>query len=522
MMEATSDTPKPVVLAIMDGWGYRDDGTHNAISNAHTPVYDRMWQTAPRCFVATSSDDVGLPTGQMGNSEVGHMNIGAGRVVLQDLPRINKAILDDTLKEQDTLKDLIANTQASGGTVHLLGLLSPGGVHSHMDHMIGLAKVCADAGLPVRIHAFMDGRDTAPTSAKGFTTQFETALADLPDVRIATMGGRYFGMDRDNRWDRVAKAYGPMVDGDGPRFETAQDVIEAAYAADTTDEFIEPAILGDYAGMQDGDALLMANFRADRVREILAALVTPDFDGFDRQAITFSAQVGMVSYAAALDPYLPALFPPVTITESLGEVVSKAGLKQLRIAETEKYPHVTYFLNAGEEEVYTGEDRILVPSPDVATYDLKPEMSAAEVTDHLVEAIEGGTYSLIVVNYANGDMVGHTGVYEAAVKAIETLDTCLGRLLGSVDAAGGVLLVTADHGNAELMVDLETGDPHTQHTNTPVPLLATGDAAKGLTLQDGRLADIAPTILSLMKLPQPAVMTGASLIARGPLEDAAE
>lgn len=514
--------PKPVILCILDGWGYREDLAHNAIANAKTPTYKTLWDNNPRCMVATSSDDVGLPTGQMGNSEVGHMNIGAGRVVMQDLPRINKAVAEDTLRSENQMLQFIDRLTKTGGTAHLLGLLSPGGVHSHMDHMVACARALSDAGIPVRIHGFTDGRDTAPKSASGFVAEFEAAIEGLSDVKVATVGGRYFGMDRDNRWDRVSKAYETIVSAAGPRFRTAKEAVDAAYAAEITDEFIEPSPIGAYAGMVDGDGLLMTNFRADRVREILAAFVDPGFDGFERDAVAFAAQLGMVSYSVALDAYLPAIFPAETISDSLGDVVSRAGLKQLRIAETEKYPHVTYFLNGGLEDVFEGEDRILIPSPDVATYDLKPEMSAAEVTDNIVRVIQDGSHDLVIVNYANGDMVGHTGVYDAAVKAAEAVDACLARLVEALDAVGGIMLVTADHGNAELMQDLETGEPHTQHTNTPVPLIAAGARAMGLELSDGRLADLAPTVLSLMDLPQPEAMTGTNLIKGGALRDAAE
>ena len=516
------NTPRTVVLCILDGWGYREETAYNAVANAHTPTYDKLWNQQPRCMVATSSHDVGLPPGQMGNSEVGHMNIGAGRVMLQDLPRINKAMAEDTIKNEPALQSLITKLSASGGACHMLGLLSTGGVHGHMDHMVAIAKILSELKIPVRIHGFSDGRDTAPKSAAKFVSAFEAAIAGLNDVKIATVGGRYFGMDRDNRWDRVNKAYATMVDASGPRCRTAGEAIAKAYASDNTDEFIDPTAIGTYLGMVNGDGLLMTNFRADRVREILSALVNPTFDSFERRTVQFATQLGMVSYSSALDAILPALFPPITITQSLGEVVSRAGLKQLRIAETEKYPHVTYFLNAGKEEVFEGEDRILIPSPKVATYDLKPEMSAQDVTNHTVQTLRAGSHQLIIVNYANGDMVGHTGVYEAAVKAAEAVDVCLRQLLDAVNLSGGVILVTADHGNAEQMRDEETGEPHTQHTTTPVPLMAAGAISEDLTLKDGRLADIAPTILQLLGLKQPAVMTGSSLILDGAVYDAPE
>ncbi|RMF08337.1 MAG: 2,3-bisphosphoglycerate-independent phosphoglycerate mutase, partial [Alphaproteobacteria bacterium] len=453
--------PRPVVLCILDGWGYREDSTDNAIALARTPTFDRWMSEAPRAWLKTSGLAVGLPDGQMGNSEVGHMNLGSGRVVLQDLPRIDAAVQSGDIFRNREVRDLIEKLQASGGTCHILGLMSPGGVHSHQDHMVALARTVAAAGVPVRIHAFLDGRDTPPRSALEFLAKFERDLEDLDNVAIATVSGRYYAMDRDKRWERVQKAYAAMADAQGERFPTARAVIEASYANDVNDEFVVPAVVGDYAGMADGDGLLMANFRADRAREILTAFVDPEFDGFERKRIIdFAARKGMVEYSSALNPYLDTLFPPLELTDTLGQVMAARGLKQLRIAETEKYAHVTFFFNGGSEEVFEGEDRILVPSPDVATYDLKPEMSAPEVTDRLVDAITSGKYDLIVVNYANPDMVGHTGVLDAAIKAAETIDQCMARLEDAVRQAGGVMLVTADHGNLELMRDPETGQPH--------------------------------------------------------------
>jgi 2,3-bisphosphoglycerate-independent phosphoglycerate mutase len=447
----------------------------------------------------------------MGNSEVGHMNLGAGRVVMQDLPRIDQAMHDGSLAGNPALGKFINTVKAKGGAAHLLGLVSPGGVHSHQDHIATLAKTIADAGVPVWIHAFLDGRDTPPKSAEGFVAKL---LADVQghDVRIGTIGGRYYGMDRDKRWDRVEKAYDAMVDAAGPRAADAHAAIAAAYADNKNDEFVLPTVLDGYQGMRDGDGLLMANFRADRVRQILAALGDPAFSGFARKRVPhFADRLGMSEYSDALAPLYDTLFPPQSLTHIMGQLVSEAGMKQLRIAETEKYAHVTFFFNGGREDVFPGEDRILVQSPKVATYDLKPEMSAPEVTDKLVAAIQSGTYDFILVNFANGDMVGHTGILDAAIHAVEAIDASLGRLWAAVEKAGGALMVTADHGNVELMKDPVTHQPHTAHTTGPVPVVLAG-APKGAKLENGRLCDVAPTLLTLLGLPQPAEMTGHSLL----------
>ncbi|SLN13350.1 2,3-bisphosphoglycerate-independent phosphoglycerate mutase [Oceanibacterium hippocampi] len=509
---ATPHSRRPVVLCILDGWGAREDSPDNAIAMAATPNWDRLIGNAPHSLLDTSGEAVGLPAGQMGNSEVGHMNIGGGRVVMQDLPRIDKAVADGSLAGMPALRQLIATLRESGGACHMMGLVSPGGVHAHQDHMLALAGCLDAAGIPVRIHAFLDGRDTPPRSAMEYLQRFETGLAALKDSRIATVAGRYYAMDRDKRWERVSRAYETMVDAAGERQDSAGAMIEASYRADVGDEFVEPAPIGDYAGMRDGDGLLMANFRADRAREILTALLDPAFDGFrPSRRVAFAATLGLVAYSDALDPFIAPLFPSVAVENALGEVVSRAGRRQLRIAETEKYAHVTFFLNGGEERVFDGEDRILVPSPKVATYDLQPEMSAPEVTDRLVEAIDSGRYDLIVVNYANPDMVGHTGKLDAAVRAVECIDGILGRLHDAVARAGGALLVTADHGNIEQMSAAEGGAPHTAHTTNRVPFVLADAAGESWTLEDGRLADIAPTILALMGLKAPAEMTGHSL-----------
>jgi 2,3-bisphosphoglycerate-independent phosphoglycerate mutase len=445
----------------------------------------------------------------MGNSEVGHLNIGAGRLVMQDLPRIDAAIAAGDIESAPALKALIERLRQTGGTCHLMGLMSPGGVHSHQDHAAALAGILAKASVPTVVHAFTDGRDTPPRSAGEDITRL---LAALPrSVAIATVSGRYYAMDRDKRWERVAKAYHAIVEAEGPRFPSAGAVIANAYAHEISDEFVVPAVVADYRGMQDGDGVLCFNFRADRVREILAAMLDPAFAGFARRrSVRIAAAAGMTQYSEQLDASLGTIFPPQKLANVLGQVVADAGRTQLRMAETEKYPHVTYFLNGGEEEPYRGEDRIMIPSPKVATYDLKPEMSAPELTDRAVEAIGSGRYDLIVLNYANPDMVGHTGSLGAAVKAVETVDTALGRIAEAITKAGGALLVTADHGNCELMRDPDTGGPHTSHTTNPVPVLLLG--AGNASLAAGRLADVTPTLLELMGLPQPVEMTGRSLL----------
>jgi 2,3-bisphosphoglycerate-independent phosphoglycerate mutase len=500
---------RPVMLAILDGWGLRDDPADNAVRQARTPTFDRLWTTGPHSRLHTSGLDVGLPPGQMGNSEVGHLNIGAGRVVMQELPRINNAVESGEIARQPALVTFIARIKESGGTCHLMGLVSNGGVHSHQDHAVGLAKILANAGVPTVVHVFTDGRDTPPESGKGFVTEFVKALPSA--VSIGTVTGRYYAMDRDKRWERVSKAYNAMMDADAPRFKDPISVIDAAYASKVTDEFILPAVVGSYQGMRDGDGVLCFNFRADRVREILAPLLDPAFDGFPRKrSVRFATAAGMTEYSSALNPFLLTIFPSETLEKGLGEVTADAGRAQLRMAETEKYPHVTYFLNGGREQPYKGEDRIMVPSPKVATYDLQPEMSAPELTDKAVEAINSGKYDLIVLNYANPDMVGHTGDLKAAIKAVETVDTGLGRIVDAIGKAGGALLVTADHGNCEMMRDPVTGGPHTAHTTNPVPLLLFGGG--DVSLAEGRLSDLAPTMLALMGLPQPAQMSGVSLL----------
>jgi len=502
--------PRPTVLCILDGWALNPGTEDNAVARAHTPTMDRLWRTQPRARLVTHGADVGLPPGQMGNSEVGHMNIGAGRVVMQELPRIDATIAAGELGQSPALADLIARLKTTGGTAHLLGLLSSGGVHAHQRHIAALADVLHDAGVPVVVHAFTDGRDTPPMSGADALRRFRR---DAPHARLGTVIGRYFAMDRDDRWNRVEAAYQAMVDGRGTGTAAdPEDAIVAAHKAGTGDEFVPPTVVDGYTGMADGDGLIMANFRTDRVREILAALVDPDFDGFPRErTVAFAATAGMVAFSDHLAPMIPAIFPPEHPKDVFGEVVAGHGLSQLRIAETEKYPHVTFFFNGGSETVFPGEDRILIPSPRVATYDRAPAMSADAVTDALEDAIDADRYDVIVVNYANGDMVGHSGDMAAAVEAVGTVDRCLGRLVAAVERAGGAMVVTADHGNADQMRDPGTGEPHTAHTTFPVPIVTVG-APSGMALADGRLADVAPTLLGLMGLDRPAAMTGRSLL----------
>jgi 2,3-bisphosphoglycerate-independent phosphoglycerate mutase len=509
---STTHRPRPVVLCILDGWGWRPEREDNAIALADTPNWDRFVASYPHALLKTSGLSVGLPDGQMGNSEVGHMNLGAGRVVMQDLPRIDQAVEDGSLARNPLLVKLIEAAKAKGGSCHLMGLLSPGGVHSHQDHLAALARTIADAGVRVAVHAFLDGRDVPPSSAKEFVARFEADIAGH-DAFIATISGRYYAMDRDKRWDRVGLAWNALVDAKGEVAPSAQAAIDQSYAAGKSDEFVLPTVIGAYQGMQDGDALLMGNFRADRAREILHTLVDPGFDGFAiPRRVAYSAKLGLTEYSSDLNAFLPALFPSESLSNILGQVISREGLTQLRIAETEKYAHVTFFFNGGLETVFPGEERILVPSPKVATYDLQPEMSAVEVTDKLVAAIEGGTFDVVVVNFANGDMVGHTGFLDAAIKAAGTVDACLGRLEAAIKAANGTMLVTADHGNAEMMKDPETHQPHTAHTTGPVPVVLVNPPTGVTSVQDGRLADVAPTLLALLGVAQPGEMSGHSLL----------
>ncbi len=501
---------RPVVLCILDGWGLSPLSDGNAVALGDTPNFDRIWASCPHAQLAAHGPDVGLPEGQMGNSEVGHMNIGAGRVVWMDLPRIDNAIAEGEFAGNEALQTFIAALKASKGTAHLMGLASPGGVHAHQRHIAAAATALAAEGVPVAIHAFLDGRDVPPQSAAGQIAELEAALPD--GARIATVCGRFYAMDRDKRWERVGAAVEAILHAEGEHAATAAEAIEAAYARGETDEFVLPTVIGGYRGAADGDGIFFANFRADRARQILGALVDPKFDGFDVVGRPkWAALLGSVQYSDHLDTLMPAMFPSSDIVNTLGAWVASKDLKQFRVAETEKYPHVTFFLNGGVEAPAPGEVRQLAPSPKVRTYDLQPEMSAAEVTEHLVAAIRSGDYALIVVNYANPDMVGHTGILEAAIKAVEAVDRGLGEVLAAVEEVGGAMLVTADHGNCEVMIDPETGGPHTAHTLNPVPVILVG-GPPGASLRNGRLSDLAPTLLALMGLDQPPEMTGKSLI----------
>jgi len=516
-MSKMTFTPRqrPVVLCVMDGWGWRDDDQDNAIRLAGTPNFDRLWREKPHAFLDTSGVDVGLPGGQMGNSEVGHLNLGAGRIVDQDIRRIDAAIENSSLPSNAVLAAFIDRLKTSGGACHLMGLISPGGVHSHQDQIAALAGIVSAAGVPVAIHAFLDGRDTPPRSADGFMREFLGALDGMPGVAIKTVTGRFYAMDRDQRWERVAQAYDAMVSATGARVADAMTAVEASYSADIGDEFVLPTVTGDYPGMNDGDGILMGNFRSDRAREILTALLDPAFEGFERsKTISIASAAGLVEYSDTLAGWMDAIFPPLMLEAIFPEIIAEAGLRQFRIAETEKFAHVTFFFNGGVETPYLGEDRALIPSPKVRTYDLQPEMSAHEVTDRLVEAIGSRRYDFIFVNYANPDMVGHTGILSAAITAIETVDSCLGRLEQAIRGAGGALLITADHGNAETMTDPETGDPMTSHTTNVVPVILTSTADTERTIRDGRLADVAPTLLELMGLERPKQMTGRSLLVK--------
>jgi len=502
--------PKPVVLCILDGWGLNPNPTANAVALAKTPNYDAILATCPHATLITHGPDVGLPRGQMGNSEVGHTNIGAGRVVAMDLGQIDLAVEDGSFAANPGLREFIDRLHDSGGTAHLMGLVSDGGVHGHIEHLKAAVLALVAEGIPVAIHAITDGRDVAPVSADRFIA---TLAAWLPKgARIATVVGRYWAMDRDSRWERVERAYAAMIRGTG---ETAPDAVSAvarAHARGESDEFIAPTVIGNYSGARGGDGFFCLNFRADRAREIMAAIGAPSFRGFDTgRRVDWAVLLGMVEYSDAHNAFMHTAFPKRVIHNTLGAWVARHGLRQFRVAETEKYPHVTFFLNGGRETPEAGEGRSMPPSPRVATYDLAPEMAAGEVTDHLVRAIGEG-FDLIVVNYANPDMVGHTGVLAAAIVAVEAVDAALGRVLAALKAAGGAMLLCADHGNCEQMIDPQTGGPHTAHTTNPVPVALIGGPA-GVRLYDGRLADVAPTVLELMGLEQPPEMTGHSLIA---------
>ena len=505
-------TPKPLVLVILDGFGHSDSPDYNAIYSANTPVYDRLREQYTHSLISGSGMDVGLPDGQMGNSEVGHMNLGAGRVVYQDFTRITKSIQDGDFFTNPALTTAVDQAVAKGKAVHILGLLSDGGVHSHQDHLIAMIELAAQRGAEkIYLHAFLDGRDTPPRSAQPSIEAIEAACAKLGKGRIASLIGRYFAMDRDNRWDRIEQAWKLLADSQG--IYTAPNATQAlaeSYARDESDEFVKATTIGEPVPMEDGDSVIFMNFRADRARELSHVFLDKDFSGFARERLPQLSQFVMLTQYAA-DLPAPSAFAPTALVNVLGEYLANQGKTQLRIAETEKYAHVTFFFSGGREQPFVGEERILIPSPNVATYDLQPQMSAPQVTDRIVEAIEQQRYDVIVVNYANGDMVGHTGVFSAAVAAVECLDHCLDRIVTALDTVGGEALITADHGNVEQMEDECTGQAHTAHTCEPVPFIYVGQRAAKMR-DDGVLADVAPTMLTLMGLPIPPEMTGRSII----------
>ncbi|MFC4860116.1 2,3-bisphosphoglycerate-independent phosphoglycerate mutase [Pseudomonas sp. JS3066] len=505
-------TPKPLVLIILDGFGHSDSPEYNAIYAASTPVYDRLRATQPHGLISGSGMDVGLPDGQMGNSEVGHMNLGAGRVVYQDFTRVTKSIRDGDFFTNAEITTAVDKAVTAGRAVHFMGLLSDGGVHSHQDHLVAMAELAAQRGAEkIYLHAFLDGRDTPPKSAEPSIKLMDETFARLGKGRVASLIGRYFAMDRDNRWDRVEAAYNLITEGQA-EFTAASAVegLAAAYERGESDEFVKATRIGDQVKVEDGDAVIFMNFRADRARELSRAFVEPGFKEFARQReLKLAGYVMLTQYAASIPA--PSAFKPESLENVLGEYLAKNGKTQLRIAETEKYAHVTFFFSGGREEPFEGEERILIPSPKVATYDLQPEMSAPEVTDKIVDAIENQRYDVIVVNYANGDMVGHTGVFEAAVKAVECLDNCVGRIVEALDKVGGEALITADHGNVEQMEDEMTGQAHTAHTCEPVPFIYVGKRPAKIR-EGGVLADVAPTLLTLMGLPVPAEMSGKTIV----------
>ncbi len=505
-------TPKPLVLIILDGFGHSDSHHGNAVYAAKMPVFDRLYQTMPNGLISGSGMDVGLPDGQMGNSEVGHMNLGAGRVVYQDFTRVTKAIRDGEFFENPAICKAVDQAVGAGKAVHILGLLSDGGVHSHEDHLVAMVELAAQRGADkIYLHAFLDGRDTPPRSAHQYLATMEAAYARLGKGRTATIIGRYFAMDRDNRWDRVESAYNLIVDGTAEfRADNAKAALDAAYERGENDEFVKATSIGAPVTVEDGDAVVFMNFRSDRARELTRVFVEDDFADFARRRqARLAGFVTLTKYAANIDA--PAAFEKAGLHNVLGEYLSNNGKTQLRIAETEKYAHVTFFFSGGREEPFPGEERILIPSPKVATYDLQPEMSAPEVTDRIVDAIEHQRYDVIVVNYANGDMVGHSGIMEAAVKAVECLDVCVGRITQALEKVGGEALITADHGNVEQMTNEETHQPHTAHTTEPVPFVYVGK--RDLKVREGGvLADVAPTMLMLLGMEIPQEMTGTPIL----------
>ncbi|HHV65783.1 MAG TPA: 2,3-bisphosphoglycerate-independent phosphoglycerate mutase [Peptococcaceae bacterium] len=510
-------TGKPLLLMILDGWGYNPEREGNAVLSAKTPNIQKYLTTYPTTLLKASGLDVGLPAGQMGNSEVGHLNIGAGRVVYQELTRIFKAIEDGELEKNQVLLEAMQRLQGSGNALHLMGLISDGGVHSHLGHLFALLDMAAKVGVEkVFVHAILDGRDVLPQSAKGYICELEKKLKEIGLGKIATIGGRYYFMDRDKRWERVELAYKALVTADAPTDSSALSAIENSYENKIVDEFMKPTVIVDETGepvgtIQDGDSVIFFNFRADRAREITRAFIEDDFTGFARPVRPKVHYVCLTEYDATFN--CPVAFPPQNLENTLGEVLAEKGLKQLRIAETEKYAHVTFFFNGGIEEPEEGEDRILIPSPEVPTYNLKPEMSAYEITETLLKKIQEEKYAVIILNFANPDMVGHTGFFDATVKALEAVDECAGRIVDEVQRRGGTVIITADHGNAEYMFDKENQSPITAHSANKVPFILVGDRYRGRRLrEDGALCDIAPTMLEILNIEVPKEMTGKSLL----------
>lgn len=509
---------RPLMLIILDGWGYREAREGNAILAARTPTLDHLTEEYPWCFLEASGEAVGLPEGQMGNSEVGHLNIGAGRIVYQDLTRINLSIKKEDFFKNPAFLDAISHVKANDSSLHLMGLVSYGGVHSYMTHIYALIKLAQQEGLKkVYIHAFLDGRDVPPKAALKDIKELDAFCKEKGNAKIATISGRYYAMDRDKRWDRTKLAYDALTMGVAPyKTPDVESAVSEAYERGETDEFVKPTVITDSEGkpeavIQDNDSVIFFNFRPDRARQLTWAFVNKDFENFPREKHPKVYYVCMAQYDETLD--LPIAFPPEELENVLGKVLSKQGLVQLRIAETEKYAHVTFFLNGGQEKCYEGEDRCLIPSPKIATYDLKPEMSADEVTEEVIGRIRSGKYDVIILNFANMDMVGHTGIFEAAVKAVEAVDSCVGRIAAALKEAGGVAIITADHGNAEKMENPVTGEPHTAHTSNPVKCIYAGnDEVKAL--KNGKLCDLAPTLLELLKIRKPEEMTGESLIIK--------
>ena len=501
---------RPVVLCILDGWGDEKNKEYNAPKIANTPNFDKLLNSCPNSHLKACGLAVGLPDGQMGNSEVGHMNIGAGRIIIQTLPRIDKSCVDKSFANEEDFIKFVSSLKKANSTAHLIGLISDGGVHSHINHTIAFANEIINQGVKVKLHIFTDGRDTAPTSAKKYITQIQQQTS----ATIATVSGRYYAMDRDRNWDRIKLATDVIAQGitnkDNPTSDNPIELIEQSYKNDITDEFIKPTVINDYQGFEDGDGIFCTNFRSDRARQILSALLDSNFDEYTVHDKKITTACGVVSYSYKHDEYMGIVYKPIPINNTLGEVVAKAGLKQIRTAETEKYPHVTFFLNGGNESEFKGETRLLSNSPKVATYDLKPEMSAYELTDNLVKELNKGQTDMVVLNFANPDMVGHTGVLESAVKACEAVDECLGKVHSCVEKLGGILIVTADHGNCDIMYDKQKQEPHTAHTLNPVNFIISG--VNDIKLNDGVLGDIAPTILYLLGIEKPIEMTGENLI----------